>query len=231
MSNLALEIQKITRHVFLNEENLLCALTHSSFNNDFRKNYERLEFLGDRVLGLVVTEILWDFFPNSSEGELSIRLNGLINAKICAAISIELGLPKFILMGPDMKNLEGRRLENIYADVLEALIAVIYLDGGLNATRPFIEKVWKEKVYSFNIKQSDAKTQLQEWAHQYKGHQPHYRVSKRSGPDHAPIFEVEVLVKGCTTQKAIGSSKRAAERNAAQKLLEHMGVWKKNANR
>lgn len=218
-------LESLTGHHFLDQKRLTDALTHSSARSLKEGNYERLEFLGDRVLGLLISEMLCRFFPNASEGELSIRLNGLVNAETCAEIAIEAKLPPMIVMSPEMRNLEGRRLLNTYADVVEALIAVIYLEGGLNAVRPFIERFWEQRAKQQGAGRRDAKTELQEWAHQQNGSQPVYRVLKRTGPDHDPIFEVEVRLSGFAPQTARGSSKRAAERGAAEALLKREGVW------
>ncbi|RCL03100.1 MAG: ribonuclease III [Candidatus Tokpelaia sp. JSC189] len=223
------QLEKAIGYHFKNKAQLEGALTHASFQgaNQGNGNYERLEFLGDRVLGLLIAEILSQFFPNATVGELSIRLNGLVNAEVCAQVSEEIGLPDKILMGAEMKSLEGRRLINIYADVVEALIAVIYLDGGLEAVRPFIHRYWDRRAQGSEGQRRDAKTQLQEWAHQESGTQPFYRILKRKGPDHDPVFEVEVRVSGFAPAKGKGQSKRQAERAAAEKMLCQEGVWEK----
>ncbi|WP_375701454.1 ribonuclease III, partial [Bartonella sp. AA81SXKL] len=175
-------------HYFKDKKKLKKALTHSSVQGSEQGNYERLEFLGDRVLGLLIAEMLYQLFPQASEGELSVRLNSLVNAQTCADIALEMELPVMIHVGFEMKNLKGRRLTNMYADVIEALIAVIYLDGGLESVRPFIQRYWQSRAKQMDAGRRDAKTQLQEWAHVQGGVQPHYRVVKRSGPDHDPVF-------------------------------------------
>jgi len=216
-------LEAITGHHFADRARLTQALTHTSVQNA-QGNYERLEFLGDRVLGLAVAEMLGQIFPDASEGELSVRLNALVNAQTCAAIAVEIGLPDVIHMGAEMRMLDARRLTNMHADVVEALIAVLYLEGGLDAVRPFIEKFWAHRARARQGSNRDAKTALQEWAHQQNGAQPHYRVVKRKGPDHDPLFDVEVLVSGFAPARGQGSSKRHAERAAACALLEREGV-------
>ncbi|WP_455479755.1 ribonuclease III [Bartonella sp. B23] len=220
------QLEKLTGHHFKNEERLKRALTHSSIQDSEQGNYERLEFLGDRVLGLLIAEMLYQFFPQASEGELSVRLNGLVNAQTCADIAREMGLPDMIHVGFEMKNLKGRRLTNMYADVIESLIAVMYLDGGLKSARLFIQKYWQSRAKQMDASRRDAKTELQEWAHVQGGVQPQYRVIKRSGPDHDPIFMVEVSISGYAPEIGQGSSKRYAERMAAEKILQREGIWK-----
>ncbi|EJF81931.1 ribonuclease III [Bartonella doshiae] len=219
-------LEKLTGHRFKDEEKLKRALTHSSVQDSEWGNYERLEFLGDRVLGLLIAEMLYQFFPQASEGELSVRLNGLVNAQTCADIALELGLSDMIHVGFEMRSLKGRRLTNMYADVIEALIAVMYLDGGLQSVRPFIQRYWQSRAQQMDAGRRDAKTELQEWAHIQGGLQPDYRVVKRSGPDHDPIFIVEVSVSGFAPEIGQGSSKRCAERMAAEKILRREGIWK-----
>ncbi|WP_332060432.1 ribonuclease III [Bartonella sp. CB74] len=219
------QLEKLTGHHFKDEHRLKRALTHSSVQSLEQGNYERLEFLGDRVLGLLIAEMLYQFFPQASEGELSVRLNGLVNARTCADIALEMGLPDMIYVGFEMKNLEGRRLTNMYADVVEALIAVMYLDGGLESVRPFIQKYWQGRAQKMGAGRRDSKTELQEWAHVQGCAQPHYQIVKRYGPDHDPVFMVEVSIPGFAPEIGQGSSKRYAERMAAEKILRREGIW------
>ncbi|AGF74317.1 ribonuclease III [Bartonella australis AUST/NH1] len=221
-------LKKLTGHSFKDEDELKRALTHSSVQELGRGNYERLEFLGDRVLGLLIAEMLYQFFPQASEGELSVRLNGLVNAQTCADIALEMGLPDMIHVGFEMKNLEGRRLANMHADVVEALIAVMYLDGGLESVRPFIQRYWRDRAKKMDAGRRDAKTELQEWAHTQDSAQPHYRVVKRCGPDHDPVFVVELSISGFAPEIGRGNSKRHAERVAAEKVLRREGVWEES---
>ncbi|GAA5093863.1 ribonuclease III [Bartonella acomydis] len=219
------QLEKLTGHRFKDEERLKRALTHSSVQDSEQGNYERLEFLGDRVLGLLIAEMLYQFFPQASEGELSVRLNGLVNAHTCADVAREMGLPNMIHVGFEMRNFERRRLINMHADVVEALIAVVYLEGGLESVRPFIQRYWQSRAKQMDAGRRDAKTELQEWAHMQGNVQPHYRIIKRSGPDHDPIFMVEVSIVGFAPEIGQGSSKRNAERMAAEKVLRREGIW------
>ncbi|MCZ2203814.1 ribonuclease III [Bartonella sp. A05] len=219
------QLEMVTGHSFKDEERLKRALTHSSVQGSEQGNYERLEFLGDRVLGFLIAEMLYQFFPRAREGELSVRLNGLVNAQTCADIAQEIGLSDMVHVGSEMKSLEGRRLASVYADVIEALIAVIYLDGGLESARFFIRRYWQDRAKRMDAGRRDAKTELQEWAHTQDSVQPQYRVLNRCGPDHDPTFMVEVSVSGFAPEIGQGSSKRHAERVAAEKILRREGIW------
>jgi len=210
-------------HKFKNKQRLRCALTHASVQTALG-NYERLEFLGDRVLGLLIAEMLCQIFPQASEGELSVRLNALVNTQICAEIAQEMGLPDFIHTGAEMREFDERRMINIYADVVEALIAALYLEGGLPAVRPLIARFWEQRARILIRPRRDAKTRLQEWAHQQDGAQPTYRLIKQQGPDHDPVFKIEVNIAGFAPARGSGASKRLAERAAAQIFLEREGI-------
>jgi ribonuclease III len=223
--HLAKALQEKTGHVFLDPARLERAMTHASARSKDGADYERLEFLGDRVLGLVVAELLFAKFPNADEGELSIRLNSLVDAETCAEIADDLDLHLLIRKGSDMGQLDGKRLSNVRADVVESLIATIYMDGGLSAVRPFIETHWGSKAVEVDAGRRDAKTELQEWAHREGGVQPTYSVIRRTGPDHEPVFSVQLSVPGFAPETADGPSKRLAERDAAEKMLIREGVW------
>lgn len=214
-------------HAFADKQWLDRALTHSSTGGGKASNYERLEFLGDRVLGLCVAEMLFTTFNTATEGELSVRLNQLVSAESCASVSDDLGLHQFIRTGSDVKKLTGKRMQNVRADVVESLIAAIYLDGGLEAARRFILKHWEKRAKSSANARRDAKTELQEWSHAKFGRTPHYRVDDRSGPDHEPQFTVTVEIEGVEPATGVERSKRAAEQVAATKLLEREGIWQK----
>lgn len=216
-----------TRHTFRDLARLERALTHASARPSAGSDYERLEFLGDRVLGLVIAELLFRAYPTASEGELSLRLNSLVNADTCAAVADEIGLHEFIRTGSDVKGLADKRLKSLRADVVESLIATIYLDGGLEAAQPFIERYWNARSREINSAQRDPKTELQEWAHQQNGAQPQYTVVDRTGPDHDPQFTVKVDVKGFEPATGMGRSKRIAEQEAAVALLYREGVRQK----
>ncbi|CZT34654.1 ribonuclease III [Rhizobium sp. 9140] len=218
-------LEETLGYVFTDKVRLDRALTHSSARNSGGSDYERLEFLGDRVLGLCVAELLFQTFKTANEGELSVRLNQLVSAESCAAISDDIELHRFIRAGADVKKLSGKHVLNIRADVVEALIAAIYLDGGLEAARGFVLKHWKARATRADGARRDAKTELQEWSHAKFGVAPQYRVDDRSGPDHDPRFTVTVIIPGVAPETGVDRSKRAAEQTAATRILEREGVW------
>ncbi len=223
-------LEKVIGYEFADKQWLDRAMTHASTGGAKVANYERLEFLGDRVLGLCVAELLFATFRDAAEGELSVRLNQLVSAESCAGIADELGLHQFIRTGADVKKLTGKRMLNVRADVVESLIAALYLDGGLDAARSFILRNWKGRATHADAARRDAKTELQEWSHARFGLTPVYRIDDRSGPDHEPRFTVTVEVKGVLPETGVERSKRAAEQVAATKMLEREGVWQKPAD-
>jgi ribonuclease-3 len=221
-------LEDLIGYVFTDKDRLDRAITHASARPGKGVNYERLEFLGDRVLGLCVAEMLFRTFREAKEGELSVRLNQLVSAESCAAVSDDLGLHRFIRTGADVKKLTGKAMLNVRADVVESLIAAIYLDGGLEAARSFILSNWEGRAARAEGARRDAKTELQEWAHARFGVTPSYRVDERSGPDHDPRFTVTVEIRGVAPETGIDRSKRAADQAAATKILEREGVWPKS---
>ena len=221
-------LQEKTGHTFTDHARLERALTHSSARPQSGSNYERLEFLGDRVLGLIIADMLFSAFPDAPEGELSVRLNALVSAEGCASVADEIGLGDLIETGSDIKSLNDKRLLNVRAYVIEALIATIYLDGGLEAARGFVLKYWEPRSKVSDAARRDAKTELQEWAHQQGKQgklQPVYKIVSRTGPDHEPVFVVEVKVTGFQAATGTGRSKRIAEQIAAENMLCREGVW------
>lgn len=221
----AAAIAAITGHDFRDHALLRRALTHASARGAGGADYQRLEFLGDRVLGLVVAEMVFAANPGAPEGELSLRLNALVNAETLAAIAEETGLPAQIVAGSELRTVGGRKRVNLRADVMEALIAAIYLDGGLEAARGFIERCWRERAAAPGAARRDPKTELQEWAHQVSKSSPLYVIEKREGPDHDPLFEVSVTIAGVAPATGSGRSKRQAEQAAATAILVREGVW------
>ncbi|MGB3814973.1 MAG: ribonuclease III [Shinella sp.] len=220
-------LEALIGYVFSDKDRLDRAITHASARPGKGSNYERLEFLGDRVLGLCVAEMLFRTFRDAKEGELSVRLNQLVSAESCAAVADELELHRFIRTGADVKKLTGKAMLNVRADVVESLIAAIYLDGGLEAARGFILANWQGRAARAEGARRDAKTELQEWAHARFGLTPNYRVDERSGPDHDPRFTVTVEIRGVAPETGIDRSKRAAEQAAATRILEREGIWPK----
>jgi ribonuclease III len=223
----AATLSRLTGHVFANPDRLIRALTHASVPIAPGKkaaNYERLEFLGDRVLGLVIAELLMELYAHADEGELSVRLNALVNAETCASICDEIGLTPHIVTGPEIASGSAAKLVNLRGDVMEAVIATVFLDAGLEAARIFIRRFWTERAKVGAAIRRDAKTELQEWAHKAHGVQPHYAIVSRDGPDHQPVFVVELTV-GALTARGSGASKREGERAAATMILINEGVW------
>jgi len=198
------------------------ALTHSSYGdgNKTTKDNERLEFLGDRILGLLTAETLFNY-SSEPEGTLARRLNALVRKETCARIARQLGMGDALLVSTSEDKQGGREKMSILGDACEALIAAIYLDGGMEAIQLFYDRFWGpelEKVVSKSAK--DPKTLLKEKAMAAKASLPVYSVTERSGPDHKPLFVIEVTVDGIGSAKGTGKSKRDAERYAAQHLLE-----------
>ncbi|WP_429115475.1 ribonuclease III [Ensifer sp. KUDG1] len=223
------KLEAVIGYQFAEKERLDRALTHSSARSAKGSNYQRLEFLGDRVLGLCVAELLFQTFRDANEGELSVRLNQLVSAESCAKVADDLELHQFIRTGSDVKKITGKAMMNVRADVVESLIAAIYLDGGLEAARGFVLRHWKDRAVRADGARRDAKTELQEWAHAKFGTAPAYRTDERSGPDHDPRFTVTVEVTGVAPETGTDRSKRGAEQVAATKLLEREGVWRKSS--
>lgn len=225
----AVEIaERIARHIgyaFTSPDLLVRALTHSSANSQTIGNYERLEFLGDRVLGLVIADMLWNDFPDADEGELSRRFNLLVNADTCAQVADEINLGDYVITGAEIASARGRKRLNLRADAMEALIAAIYLDGGLEPADAFIRRLWRPLARADDADRRDAKTELQEWAHRVAGSAPTYETQDRSGPDHEPVFTVVAIVSGYDRGKGTGRSKREAEQAAATAILTREGVW------
>jgi ribonuclease-3 len=212
-------LEEATGHRFADLQRLDRALTHASARSKGGRDYERLEFLGDRVLGLCVAEMLFEQFQTANEGELSVRLNQLVNADALAEVADELSLSDFIRIGTDVKQLRKAHQKNLRADVVESLIASIYLEGGLDAVRPFIRRYWTGRATTATAARRDAKTELQEWAHREHGVSPTYAVLSREGPDHDPMFTVSVSVGNLKPETADGRSKRIAEQAAASRML------------
>ncbi len=216
-------------HRFKSHERLIRALTHTSAatQSASRSHYERLEFLGDRVLGLCVAERLFRSFPDASEGELSVRLNALVSGATCAAVADDIGLADFIFAGTDSRHIHTKRMKSVRADVVESVIAAIYLDGGIAAATAFVERFWASRFDEAGAATPDSKTALQEWTHAHSGVTPSYDLVERSGPDHDPTFIVAVRADGLDETRGTGRSKRSAEQAAAEAMLLREGVWHK----
>ena len=187
-------------------------------------SYQRLEFLGDRVLGLVVSAMLFEAFPEAEEGELSRRLAALVRRETCAEVGIEWGLGAAILLGDSEVASGGREKPAILSDVCEAMVGAVFLDGGYAAADGLVRRVWTSRMLEPTRPLRDPKTALQEWAQALGKSTPTYRETSRSGPAHAPEFTVAVCVDGHDRAEGNGSSKRTAEQAAAQAFLTRQGL-------
>jgi ribonuclease-3 len=221
---LAQALRERIGYTFRDHHLLQTALTHSSAVKATTNN-ERLEFLGDRILGLVVDELLFGRFPEAREGELAPRFNALVDARTCGAVGIELGLDTVIRADAALKASKGGKAGNYLADAVEALIAAIYLDGGMEPARAFILRYWEPRAHRVVEKPRNPKSELQEWLAQQSTARPEYTIEARQGPDHEPIFTVAVSVPGFPPSRASGSSRRGAEEAAATAFLIREGVW------
>jgi ribonuclease-3 len=214
-------------HKFADSNLLVSAMTHVSALKPSRKrgeSYQRLEFLGDHVLGLIVSDMLYRSFPNADEGELSKRLADLVRKESCADVAKSLGLTDDIKLGAVGAGAGARLRKSVLGDICEAVIGAVYLDGGYQAASEFVERNWTERMKKPRRPLRDPKTVLQEWA-QGKGlPTPVYREVERTGPHHDPQFRVAVDLPGLAPAEGIGGSKRAAEKVAASVMIEREGV-------
>ncbi len=204
---------------------LRLALTHASAGDgalDVADN-ERLEFLGDRVLGLIIAERLYRQYDESEAG-LAPRLNALVNREACAVAARRARLGDYLVLSKSEEAQGGRDKSSILAGACEAILAALYLDGGLAAASGFIQRFWAEDYARRAPRPQDAKSQLQEWAQRGARAAPVYRLIDRRGPDHDPRFEIDVIVADLPPARGVGRSKQAAERAAAQALLERLGA-------
>ena len=195
------------------------ALTHGS---QAAANYERLEFLGDRVLGLVMAEWLWELFPDDSEGQLSKRFNALVTGAVCADIARALGVRDHLRLGKQARDDGATDSDNVLGDVMEALIGAWYREAGLTDARAFVRASWGERVHAGAKAPQHPKSQLQEWAAAHGRRTPNYAVTDRSGPHHAPRFTITVSI-GKDEASASGANKQEAETAAAKALLAKVG--------
>jgi ribonuclease III len=213
-------------HHFSDPALLTRAMSHASIG---AASNERLEFVGDRVLGLIIAERLYAEYPEVDEGGLAVRFNALVRREACAKVAEAAGLAPYLIMAAAESGSGGRQKSAILAGACEAVIAALYLDGGLEAAKGFILRYWDEALTNLKPELRDAKTALQEWAQSGAlpaKAQPVYAVKKRLGPDHAPVFTVEVHLPGHDAEKGEGPTKREAEQEAARRMLSRLGVWK-----
>ena len=204
------------------------ALTHASARPSLKPNEdnERLEFLGDRVLGLAIAELLTQTFPESSEGELARRYNQLVRAETCAEIAKEWELGQLILMSGGEAESGGRGKKTILANACEAVLGAIFVEGGYQAARDVVFRFWTTELASLDLALPDAKSILQEWAQGRRLSLPRYVEIAREGPDHKPRFTAEVQIDGVEPERGHGANKRAAEQAAALAMLLREGVWR-----
>jgi ribonuclease III len=204
---------------FKDQSLLVRALSHSSVGVE---NYERLEFLGDRVLGLIVADIVYHTFANDSEGALAKRQAALASTETLASIARFLDIGEVVILSESERSVGGMHHDNLLADSLEAILGAIYLDTGLESCREVIQGLWGERVHVLATPPLDSKTGLQEWAQARKLPLPVYEMVKREGADHAPLFHISVTIEGYGAKTATGSSRRTAEKEAARQLLDYL---------
>ncbi len=214
-------LEKIIKYNFTKKSILEKALTHKSYNSNI--NNEKLEFLGDRVLGLIISERLLEKYPEEKEGIIDKKFANLVNKKTCSLIAKRIDLRKFIYLGSSHKKLE-RSSDKITSDCLEAIVGAIYLDGGLKSVEKFIHYFWEEHLLKSNITLIDSKTKLQEFSLKKFKVLPKYIFSKKTGPQHRPLFKTEVQIPNSKKITGIGSSKKNAQQDAANKLLKLLDI-------
>jgi ribonuclease-3 len=206
---------------------LTTALTHVSALKTARRrgdSYQRLEFLGDHVLGLIVSDMLYRTYPKANEGELSKRLADLVRKETCADVAKSLGLLEGIKLGQVGATADARLRTSVIGDICEAVIGAIFLDGGYPAAEQFVQRNWEERMRTLKRPSRDPKTVLQEWAQGRGLPSPVYREVERTGPHHDPVFRIAVDVPGLPSAEGVGGNKRAAEKLAASAMIAREGV-------
>lgn len=225
------EVQRAIRYTFRRSELLEEALTHRSYVNELKikggKDNERLEFLGDAILSLIVSEYLTTCFPDDSEGELSRKKAKLVSEGSLAKAARRMSLGQFLLLGKGEERTNGREKNSLLADVLEALIAAVYIDGGLMAARAFAHEALGQEYVELREGfvgegTRDYKTQYQEWCQKRFDMLPRYVTVRESGPDHQKTFEVELMVNADVMGRGVGRTKKEAEQMAAKQALDYV---------
>jgi len=214
------ELEGILQYEFKNKYLLQKALTHKSYSEN---NNEKLEFLGDRVLGLVISKKLLDKYPGEKEGIIDKKFANLVNKKTCANIANILNLKKFLYLGASQKNL-NRSGDKILSDCLEAIVGAIYTDGGIKSSEKFVLNFWNSFIDKSVITLIDPKTRLQEFSLKKFKILPKYTFFKKSGPQHKPSFKTEVQIPDSKKIIGTGSSKKKAQQNAAEKLIKILKI-------
>lgn len=213
-------IETLTGHRPADPALFIEALTHGSHGD--RADYQRLEFLGDRVLGLIIADALYRRFPRESEGALAARLNGLVSRASCAEVARAIALGPHMRLGKQARDDGGRESDNILGDVIEALIGALFIDAGLDAAREFVMRHWEPRIGAVKSAPKHPKSALMEWAAAHRRKPPSYDVLNRSGPDHAPRFTVKASVPNAGEAEGEGTSKAEAEAAAAAALLAQL---------
>lgn len=226
MSKLELLCERLD-HRFRQIDLLREALTHSSSDSSRRgagagRDYDRLEFLGDRVLGVIIAEHLFERFPDADAGHMARRYNALVRRETLADVARAIDLGDHLILSVSERETGGADKPAILADACEAVIAAIYLDGGIEAARQFVLAYWSELAADLTTAPKDAKTELQEWAHKIACPPPVYVTVTEEGPPHEPVFTIEVRIEGYPPATGSGPSKRVAEQAAAGAMLEQL---------
>ena len=207
-------------HSFTSPALLVRAVTHGSMSSPHRDDNQRLEFLGDRVLGLVMAEALLQADPHAAEGLIAPRYNALVRRETCADVARAIDLGAVLKLGRSEMQSGGRRKEALLADAMEAVIAAVYMDAGFDAARAVVVRLWATRIGGVDDDARDAKTALQEWAQARGEAPPDYVEVAREGPDHQPLFTIEVRLASGPVERAVAGSKRQAEQAAAAALLQ-----------
>ena len=215
------KLEDVIKYNFKDKILLERALTHKSFNNQV--NNEKLEFLGDRVLGLVISKELLEKYPDEKEGIIDKKFANLVNKKTCAEIGKTLKIKNYLYLGPSNKILE-RSTNKIISDCLEAIVGAIYIDGGLKNSEKFILNFWEPYIDKSIVTLIDSKTKLQEYSLKKFKKLPKYTFFKKTGPQHKPLFRTEVEIQNSKKIIGVGSSKKNAQQNAAAKLIKILNI-------
>ena len=215
------KFQKELNIKFKNKYLLVKALTHKGANKE--NNNEKLEFLGDRVIGLVLSKKIFDLYPNENEGVLDKRFSNLVNRKICCEMGLSIGIHKYIITGNSKKKID-KKDEKIISDSCEALIAAIYIDQGFSFVTDFILRVWKKNINKSSVAILDSKTRLQELSLKLYKKLPFYRLLSTKGPRHNPIYKISVSINSSKHFVGTGNSKQQAEQDGASKLLKGQDI-------
>ncbi len=221
MKNNIKKLENILQVNFNNKKLLIQSLTHKSFNEKY--NNEKLEFLGDRVIGLVISKKLLNLYPEENEGTIDKKFSNLVNKKTCMEIAVQLNLKKFIKTGNSFKNLRSSD-EKILSDCCEALIGAIYIDQGIVISEKFILRNWDKFIKKSKVTTIDPKTKLQEYSLKKYKKLPIYKSFKQIGPNHNPLFKVQVQISDSKKYFGYGKSKKLAEKSAALKLIKNLNL-------